>query len=122
MNTDARERTPRELYELEGIAEESNRKYGKPRKETDVTDPLSPKDYAQKVAGQTISTVDKEAIELRVRLEKETVKDALKEGLKEWMTERFTEVGRWTIRAALIAVFAGLIYFVLMLSGWHGPK
>ena len=64
---------------------------------------------------------DHEEIELRVRVQKGIVKDALKEGLKEWMDEKFTAVGKWTVRAALIVAFGGLVYFVLTLSGWHGP-
>lgn len=64
---------------------------------------------------------DDDDIEFRVRVQKEMVKDALKEGLKEWMDEKFQDVGRWTIYAGLIAAFGGLIYFVLMLSGWKGP-
>lgn len=64
---------------------------------------------------------DEDDIELRIRLQKEMVKDALKDGLKEWMNEKFQDVGKWTIRAVMIATFGGLIYFVLMLNGWHGP-
>jgi hypothetical protein len=65
---------------------------------------------------------DQEDIELRVRIQKDMVKDALKEGLKEWMNEKFTEVGKWTVGAFLVAAFVGLVYFVLMLSGWHKPQ
>lgn len=64
---------------------------------------------------------DEDDIELRIKLQKEMVKDALKDGLKEWMNEKFQDVGKWTIRAALIAAFGGMVYFVLMLSGWKGP-
>jgi hypothetical protein len=60
-------------------------------------------------------------VELRVRVDREVVKAALKEGLKEWMDEKVLDVGKWTIRAGLIFAFGGLIYFVLMLSGWHAP-
>lgn len=65
---------------------------------------------------------EKDEIELRIRVQKEMVKEAIKDGLKEWMDEKFTEVGKWTTSAALIVAFGGLVYFVLVLSGWHAPK
>lgn len=65
---------------------------------------------------------DEDDIELRVRVQKELVKEALKDGLKEWMNEKFQDVGKWTVYAALALMFGGLVYFVLMLSGWHAPN
>lgn len=73
----------------------------------------------EKIGGRR--RTDEDDIELRIRLQKEMVKQALKDGLKEWLNEKFSEVGRWTIRAGAAAGLAAIVYFVLQFSGWHPP-
>lgn len=53
--------------------------------------------------------------------QKEMVKEALKEGMKEWLNSKFTEVGKWTVRAFLAACLIAMVYLVLTMSGWKGP-
>jgi hypothetical protein len=58
---------------------------------------------------------------LSLKLEREIVKEALKEGIRDWIDDKYREVGKYTLAALAAVTFAGLIYFVLMLSGWHSP-
>lgn len=51
----------------------------------------------------------------------EAIKDALKEGLREWLDDQFAEFGKWTMRAVLAALLAGIIYLALISNGWKHP-
>ena len=48
----------------------------------------------------------------------EAMKDALKEGLREWLDDQFAEFGKWTLRAAIAALLAGVVGLALVSSGW----
>ena len=48
----------------------------------------------------------------------EAMKDALKEGLREWLDDQFAEFGKWTLRAAIAALLAGIVWLALVSSGW----
>ena len=48
----------------------------------------------------------------------EAMKDALKEGLREWLDDQFAEFGKWTLRAAIAALLAGVVWLALVSSGW----
>lgn len=49
----------------------------------------------------------------------EDKKRIIKEALKEWMDERYAEFGRWAFVSIMAFIFAGLVYFALIASGWH---
>jgi hypothetical protein len=51
----------------------------------------------------------------------EAIKDALKEGLREWLDDQFAEFGKWTMRAAMAAALAGVVWLALISSGWKHP-
>ena len=52
-------------------------------------------------------------------LEEEETKRALKEGLQEWLDGKFSEFGKWSFRALAAAAFIALVYFILVMNGWH---
>lgn len=54
-------------------------------------------------------------------LEVEALKEAYREAMKEWLDEQFTKFGRWSFFALLSAGFAALVYFILVINGWHPP-
>jgi hypothetical protein len=53
----------------------------------------------------------------------EQQKKVIKEAFKEWLSEMFQKgtstLGLWALRAIAAAIFGALVYFVLMVSGWH---
>lgn len=51
----------------------------------------------------------------------EAIKEALKEGLREWLDDQFAEFGKWTMRAAVAALLAGIVWLALISSGWKHP-
>lgn len=51
----------------------------------------------------------------------DAIKQALKEGLREWLDDQFAEFGKWTMRAALAALLAGIVWLSLVSSGWKHP-
>jgi len=53
-----------------------------------------------------------------VEPQNEAMKDALKEGLREWLDDQFAEFGKWTLRAAIAALLAGIVWLALVSSGW----
>lgn len=46
-------------------------------------------------------------------------KQFVKDAIKEWLDERYISVGRWTVRTLAAAVFAALVYIILIANGWH---
>jgi hypothetical protein len=62
---------------------------------------------------------DAELEEARRAAREAITKDVVKQALKEWLDQRYMEVGRWTVSAFFLAVFAGLIYLALVAEGWH---
>ena len=48
----------------------------------------------------------------------DAIKEALKEGLREWLDDQFAEFGKWTMRAAVAALLAGVVWLALVSSGW----
>lgn len=51
----------------------------------------------------------------------DAIKAALKEGLREWLDDQFAEFGKWTMRAAVAAMLAGIVWLALISSGWKHP-
>lgn len=51
----------------------------------------------------------------------EAMKQALKEGLREWLDDQFAEFGKWTMRAAVAALLAGVVWLALVSNGWKHP-
>jgi hypothetical protein len=48
----------------------------------------------------------------------DAMKEAVKEALKEWLDQKFLMVGKYTVNGILAAGLAGLVYFILLHSGW----
>lgn len=46
-------------------------------------------------------------------------KAAIKEALKEWLDEKFATFGKWSAAALAAAALTALVYFILILNGWH---
>lgn len=46
-------------------------------------------------------------------------KDVLKEALKEWLDDKFATFGRWSLGAFASLGLASLVYFILLMNGWH---
>jgi hypothetical protein len=55
------------------------------------------------------------------RLTSDEMKAVVKEAITEWLDHRFLLVGKWTINGVLAAGLAGLVYFILIHSGWKQP-
>lgn len=52
----------------------------------------------------------------------EELKAVLKEGLREWLDDQFVELGKWTLRGLAAAAFSGIVWLMLVSSGWtHKP-
>lgn len=48
----------------------------------------------------------------------EAIKEALKEGIREWLDDQFMELGKWTLRGLAAGLLAGLVWLMLVSSGW----
>jgi hypothetical protein len=61
--------------------------------------------------------VDERLAALESPVSKE-MKEAVKEALKEWLDDKFLLVGKYTVNGVLAAALAGLVYFIMLHSGW----
>lgn len=57
--------------------------------------------------------------ERRDDLSAEEMKAAMKDALREWLDDKFSELGKWSLRAMLAAVLAALTFFILSMNGYH---
>jgi hypothetical protein len=48
----------------------------------------------------------------------EAIKQALKEGIREWLDDQFKELGKWTFRGLAAGALAGIVWLMLVSSGW----
>lgn len=51
--------------------------------------------------------------------EEDLIKRAFKEAMKEWLDEKYATVGKWTLRSLVAAGLTALLYFILVMNGWH---
>ena len=51
--------------------------------------------------------------------DEDKIKEALKEALKEWLDEQFALFGKWSLAAVSAMALAALVYFILIMNGWH---
>ena len=70
----------------------------------------------------SITVVDKDEIELRVRLQKDVIKDAMKDALKEWLDEKFLTFGKWSLGAIGAAALVAFAWLILVSHGWEMKK
>lgn len=51
--------------------------------------------------------------------QRDLIKSAAKDAIKEWLDDQFAKFGKWSMAALASAALAGLVYFILNVSGWH---
>jgi len=52
-------------------------------------------------------------------LPREQMKEAVKEALGEWLDKKFEQFGKWSAGAFAAMGLAALVYFILLMNGWH---
>ncbi len=49
----------------------------------------------------------------------EKIKEAAKEAIREFLDEKFAAFGKWSLASIAALVLAGVVYFILLVNGWH---
>lgn len=47
------------------------------------------------------------------------MQEAVKAALREWLDEKYTAFGRWSLHGLAAAGLGGVVYLILISSGWH---
>ena len=50
---------------------------------------------------------------------KQVAKDAAKEAITEFLDAKFAAFGKWSMGGVGAMFFAGIVYFILVINGWH---
>jgi hypothetical protein len=48
-------------------------------------------------------------------------KEVMKQAIKEWMDERYADIGRWTVKTAIVGGLASLLLWYISMRGFKFP-